>query len=99
MEATLSENLKESKLLEIINPFYLQALSSLKMLEIPGVESKLDLKAANHAIDLLEYLKNKMNACLNEDEKKFFDEILSNLKYLYLQKQNEKSENSQKEEK
>lgn len=95
----MSENLKESKLLEIINPFYLQALSSLKMLEIPGVESKLDLKAANHAIDLLEYLKNKMNACLNEDEKKFFDEILSNLKYLYLQKQNEKSENSQKEEK
>ncbi|MDD3803404.1 MAG: DUF1844 domain-containing protein [bacterium] len=95
----MSEDLKESKLLEIINPFYLQALSSLKMLDIPGVESKLDLKAANHAITLLDYLKNKMNECLNPEEKKIFDEILNNLKYLYLQKQNEKSENSQKEEK
>ena len=95
----MSENLKDNKLLEIINPFYLQALSSLKMLEIPGVESKLDLKATNHAIELLDYLKNKINACLLDDEKKIFDEILSNLKYLYLQKQNEKKENSQKEEK
>jgi len=95
----LSDNIKDNRLLEIVNPFYLQALSSLKMLEIPGVESKLDLKAANHAIELLDYLKEKMNACLLDDEKKMLEEILSNLKYLYLQRQNEKNENSQKEEK
>jgi hypothetical protein len=95
----LSDNLKENKLIEIINPFYLQALSSLKMLDIPGVESKLDLNAANHAIELLDYLKNKMNDCLNDEEKRLFEEISGNLKYLYLQRQNEKNENSQKEEK
>ena len=95
----MSDNIKDNRLLEIVNPFYLQALSSLKMLEIPGVESKLDLKAANHAIELLDYLKEKMNACLLDDEKKMLEEILSNLKYLYLQRQNEKNENSQKEEK
>lgn len=91
--------MKDSKLLEVLNPFYLQALSSLKMIDIPGVESKLDLKAANHAIELLDYLRKKTDSCLDGEEKKFFDEILGNLKYLYLQKQNDKNENSQKEEK
>uniref|UniRef100_A0A7C3NDB4 DUF1844 domain-containing protein n=1 Tax=candidate division WOR-3 bacterium TaxID=2052148 RepID=A0A7C3NDB4_UNCW3 len=93
MEETLSE--KKIEIMDVINPFYIQTLANLKLIEIPGVETKLDLESASHSIDILEFVFKKMENGLDSEEKKVFEEILGILKYQFIQVKNQ----TKKEEK
>lgn len=86
---------KKIEIMDVINPFYIQSLANLKLIEIPGVETKLDLESASHSIDILEFIYKKMESGLTVEEKKVFDEILGILKYQFIQVKNQ----SKKEEK
>ncbi|MEO0280827.1 MAG: DUF1844 domain-containing protein [candidate division WOR-3 bacterium] len=86
---------KKIDIMDVINPFYIQALANMKLVEIPGVETKLDLESVSHSIDILEFIYKKMENGLTVEEKKVFDEILGILKYQFIQVKNQ----SKKEEK
>ncbi|MEO0236886.1 MAG: DUF1844 domain-containing protein [candidate division WOR-3 bacterium] len=86
---------KKIEIMDVINPFYIQALANMKLVEIPGVETKLDLESVSHSIDILEFIYKKMENGLTVEEKKVFDEILGILKYQFIQVKNQ----SKKEEK
>ncbi|MEO0288128.1 MAG: DUF1844 domain-containing protein [candidate division WOR-3 bacterium] len=86
---------KKIEIMDVINPFYIQSLANMKLIEIPGVETKLDLESASHSIDILEFIYKKMESGLTVEEKKVFDEILGILKYQFIQVKNQ----SKKEEK
>jgi len=93
MEETLSE--KKIEIMDVINPFYIQSLANMKLIDIPGVETKLDLESATHSIDILEFIYKKMEGGLDSEEKKVFEEILGILKYQFIQVKNK----TKKEEK
>jgi hypothetical protein len=93
MEGILSD--KKIEIMDVINPFYIQSLANMKLIEIPGIETKLDLESASHSIDILEFIYKKMESGLTVEEKKVFDEILGILKYQFIQVKNQ----SKKEEK
>ncbi|MEJ5307971.1 MAG: DUF1844 domain-containing protein [candidate division WOR-3 bacterium] len=86
---------KKIEIMDVINPFYIQSLANMKLIEIPGIETKLDLESASHSIDILEFIYKKMESGLTVEEKKVFDEILGILKYQFIQVKNQ----SKKEEK
>lgn len=86
---------KKVEIMDVINPLYIQTLANMKLIEIPGVETKLDLESASHSIDILEFIYKKMENGLTVEEKKVFEEILGVLKYQFIQVKNQ----SKKEEK
>lgn len=90
MEVHLSE--KKIEIMDLINPFYIQCLANLQLINIPGLETKLDFENASRTIDLLEFMYRKMENNLDQDEKKIFEEVLGSLKYQFLEKKNQKEE-------
>jgi len=84
----------------LVNPFYLQAMLHLGLIQIPNVESKIDIEAARESIDILKFIEEKTKGNLAESEEKLIKDILMQLQLQYFEiekKENEK--NIQKEEK
>ncbi len=66
---------------------YFPALIQLGLMEDPGSgEKREDLTLAKRNIDLLDLLKDKTKGNLEEDEEKFLNGVLDQLKLAYLQK-------------
>lgn len=83
---------KKIEIMDLINPFYIQCLANLQLINIPGLETKLDFENASRVIDLIEFMYSKMKNNLDQDEKKIFEEVLGSLKYQFLEKKNQKEE-------
>ena len=67
-----------------------QALMLMGDIPAPdGVDIQTDVRAAKQTIDILEMLKEKTAGNLVEDESKFFEEMLHNLRIAYLRHQQE----------
>jgi len=84
----------------LVNPFYLQAMLHLGLIQIPNVDSKIDLEAARESIDIIKFIEEKTKGNLIEPEEKLIKDILMQLQLQYFdveKKENEK--NIQKEEK
>lgn len=60
---------------------YASAMMSMGLIEIKGTEkAEIDLPQAKQTIDILEVLFEKTRGNLNEEEKKLFDNILTELR-------------------
>lgn len=93
----MSENLSIEHLL---NPFYLQAMLHMGLIQIPNVESKIDLAAARESIDIIGYIEKVTKNNLSPEEEKLIKDILMQLQMQYFEiEKNEKNKNIQKEEK
>jgi len=66
---------------------YFPTLIQLGLVEDPGSgERREDLVLAKRNIDLLDLLKDRTKGNLEEDEAKFLEDVLSQLKMAYLKK-------------
>ncbi len=73
----------------IILPFYTQALIKLGINTDPITGKKEEnLEIAKNFIDLIDFIYEKMKGNLTEDEEKFFENVLAQLKTEYLKKKN-----------
>ena len=71
----------------LVFPFYTQALIKLGMIEDPVTKSPSEnLELGKRLIDLLDLLKDRTKANLEEEEEKFLEACLSQLKFNYLQR-------------
>jgi hypothetical protein len=71
----------------LVFPFYTQALVKLGLIEDPvGGGTGVNLPFAQRLIDLLDLLKDRTQGRLGEEEEKFLDSCLIQLKMHYLQK-------------
>jgi hypothetical protein len=71
----------------IVVLFYFPALVQLGLMEDPANgEHREDLALAKRNIDLLDLLKDRTKGNLEEEEAKFLEDILSQLKMAYLKK-------------
>jgi Domain of unknown function (DUF1844) len=71
----------------IVILLYFPALIQMGIMEDPGSgEKREDLTLAKRNIDLLDLLRDKTKGNLEEDEEKFLDGVLDQLKMAYLQK-------------
>jgi hypothetical protein len=93
------ENEKHSQLfISLVYTFQMQTLVSLGKLKNPMTEkTEKDLTAAQTTIDMLEMLKEKTKNNLTEQESKFLDQSLSDLRLNYIEEQSRSEE--KKEEK
>ena len=93
------ENEKHSQLfISLVYTFQMQTLVSLGKLKNPMTEkTEKDLTAAQTTIDMLEMLKEKTKNNLTEQENKFLDQSLSDLRLNYIEEQSRSEE--KKEEK
>lgn len=73
----------------LVFPFYTQALIKLGLMEDPiqGKPSE-NLKLAKRLIDLLDMLRDRTKGNLDEEEEKFLEACLSQLKLNYLKQTN-----------
>ena len=88
------ENEKNSQLfLSIIYTFQMQCWMQLGKLKNP-VNDKIerDLDAAQMSIDILDMLKGKTKGNLTDEELKFLDHIISDLKLNYVEESQKKEE-------
>ena len=71
----------------IVILLYFPALVQLGLMEDPaGGEKREDLPLAKRNIDLLDLLKDRTKGNLEEEEQKFLEGVLDQLKLAYLQK-------------
>jgi hypothetical protein len=70
----------------LVFPFYTQALIKLGAMEVPANdEFAANPELAKRLIDLLDLLRDRTKGNLEEDEEKFLEACLSQLKIHYLQ--------------
>jgi hypothetical protein len=71
----------------LVFPFYTQALIKLGLIEDPVTKAPSEnLELGKRLIDLLDLLRDRTKGNLAEDEDKFLDACLSQLKFNYLQR-------------
>ncbi len=71
----------------LVFPFYTQALIKLGLMEDPATgQTEENLPLAKRMIDLLDMLMDRTKGNLEEEEAKFLDGVLSQLKMNYLKK-------------
>lgn len=69
----------------LVMPFYTQGLLTLGLIEGPEAgEKDVNLDLAKRLIDLLDVLRDKTKGNLEEDEEKFLEACLTQLKMNYL---------------
>jgi hypothetical protein len=71
----------------LVFPFYTQALIKLGLIEDPVMKAPSEnLELGKRLIDLLDLLKDRTKGNLDEEEDKFLEACLSQLKLNYLQR-------------
>lgn len=71
----------------IVILLYFPALIQLGLMDDPGTgEPRVDLALAKRNIDLLDLLKDRTKGNLEEEEQKFLEDVLNQLKMAYLKK-------------
>ena len=84
------------RLVDIISPFYTQALIHLGLMKLPDMDVKQDLVLAKQSIDIIKFIEKKTEGNLEEDEVKSIREILTNLQMLYIEVEKKGNENNPK---
>jgi hypothetical protein len=75
--------------LSLVNSFQMQAMMQLGKLKNPFTnESERDLDAAQISIDILDMVKVKTNNNLSEDESRYINQVISDLKLNYVEERN-----------
>lgn len=85
----------------IIAPFQMQAMVHMGLIKIPNMETEVDMNAARTAIDMIEFIDEKMKGNLNDEESSLIKEVLSTLQLTYVEMQkkgNNEDNNDKKEE-
>lgn len=85
----------------IIAPFQMQAMVQMGLIKIPNMDTEVDMNAARTAIDIIEFMEEKMKGNLNDEESKLIKEVLSTLQLTYVEMQkkgNNEGNNDKKEE-
>jgi hypothetical protein len=71
----------------IVILLYFPALIQLGLMDDPGTgQPRVDLALAKRNIDLLDLLKDRTKGNLDEEEQKFLEDVLNQLKVAYLKK-------------
>jgi hypothetical protein len=71
----------------LVFPFYTQALIKLGLIEDPVTKAPSEnLELGKRLIDLLDLLKDRTKGNLDEEEDKFLEACLAQLKFNYLQR-------------
>lgn len=71
----------------LVFPFYTQAIIKLGLIEDPVTKIPSEnLELGKRLIDLLDLLKDRTKGNLDEEEEKFLEACLSQLKFNYLQR-------------
>lgn len=78
--------------LSLINSFQMQAMMQLGKLKNPFTnESERDLDAAQISIDILDMVKEKTKNNLIDEESKYINQVISDLKLNYVEERNKDS--------
>ena len=81
--------------LSLVNSFQMQTMMQLGKMKNPFTdESERDLNAAQVSIDILDMLKVKTENNLSEDEKKYLEQVLSDLKLNFVAEKNKGDDNT-----
>lgn len=84
------------KLMDIVSPFYTQALIHLGIMKLPDMETKQDMVLAKQSIDIIKFIEEKTKGNLDKDEEKVMEDIITNLQMLYIEMQKKGNENNPK---
>ena len=95
------ENKNTQLLLYLISSFELAAMQNMGKIKNPLTDKiEKDLQQAQFSIDLLDMIKLKTKGNLSNDEQKFMENVLGQLKLNYLdESEKEKKENEKTKEK
>jgi hypothetical protein len=78
--------------LSLVNSFQMQAMMQLGKLKNPFTnENERDLAAAQISIDILDMIKEKTKNNLIDEEAKFLNQIIADLKLNYVEEKNKES--------
>lgn len=81
--------------LSLVNSFQMQTMMQLGKMKNPFTdESERDLNAAQVSIDILDMLKAKTQNNLSDDEKKYLEQVLSDLKLNFVAEKNKGDDNA-----
>ncbi len=81
--------------LSLVNSFQMQTMMQLGKMKNPFTdESERDLNAAQVSIDILDMLKVKTQNNLSDDERKYLEQVLSDLKLNFVAEKNKGDDNT-----
>jgi PIN domain nuclease of toxin-antitoxin system len=84
----------------LISSFEMSALVQMGKIKNPATDKlEKDLMQAQLSIDIIDMMKEKTKGNLNEDEKKFLDNMISQIKLNYVDEVEKDKKEKQKEEK
>lgn len=86
------------KIMDIVSPFYTQALIHLGIMKLPDMDMKQDMVLAKQSIDIIKFIEEKTKGNLDKDEEKAITDIITNLQMLYVEMGKKKNENNTKPE-
>ncbi len=79
------DNKENLTIMDVISPFYTQALMHLGVMKLPDMDIKTDLSLAKQSIDLIRFIETKTKNSLTEKENKVMQDILTNVQMLFVE--------------
>jgi len=89
------ETRKSFLFLHLLHSFESAALIGLGKLPGPEGECKVELEAASFAIDMLDMMKARTQGNLKEEEERYLETMISDLKLNYLSEQEKEAKKAQ----
>ncbi len=97
------DNKNTLTIMDVVSPFYTQALMHLGVMKLPDMDIKTDLNLAKQSIDLIRFIETKTKNNLTEQESKTIQDILTNAQVLFVETEKKEKEinkkSSEREEK
>ncbi len=83
-------------IMDVVSPFYTQALMHLGVMKLPDMDIKTDLNLAKQSIDLIRFIETKTKNNLTEQESKTIQDILTNAQVLFVETEKKEKETNKK---
>ncbi len=95
------DNKNTLTIMDVVSPFYTQALMHLGVMKLPDMDIKMDLNLAKQSIDLIRFIETKTKNNLTEQESKTIQDILTNAQVLFVETEKKEinKKSSEREEK
>ncbi|MCK4524554.1 DUF1844 domain-containing protein [candidate division WOR-3 bacterium] len=95
------DNKNTLTIMDVVSPFYTQALMHLGVMKLPDMDIKTDLNLAKQSIDLIRFIETKTKNNLTEQENKTIQDILTNAQVLFVETEKKEinKKSSEREEK
>lgn len=90
------DNKENLTIMDVISPFYTQALMHLGVMKLPDMDIKTDLSLAKQSIDLIRFIETKTKNSLTEKENKVMQDILTNVQMLFVETEKKEKEINKK---